>query len=134
MNISGYNQYKENSVLTAQPEELTLMLYNGLVKFIMKAQQALSKKDLEGAHNNIIKSQNIVVELISSLDKSYEISNGLLLLYDYMYRRLVEANIQKSAEILDEVLDLSKQLRDTWEQAMKLYKHPPEKNAAAAGN
>ena len=131
MNISGYNQYKENSVLTAQPEELTLMLYNGLVKFIMKAQQALSKKDLEGAHNNIIKSQNIVVELISSLDKSYEISNGLLLLYDYMYRRLVEANIQKSAEILDEVLDLSKQLRDTWEQAMKLYKHPPKKSAAA---
>ena len=134
MNISGYNQYRQNSVLTAQPEELTLMLYNGLVKFIMKAQHSISKKDLQGAHDNIIKSQNIVLEFISTLDKSHEVSTGLLLLYDYMYRRLVEANIQKSAEILEEVLDLSIQLRDTWEQAMKLYKHPPKNNAAAAGN
>jgi flagellar protein FliS len=134
MNISGYNQYKQNSVLTAQPEELTLMLYNGLVKFIMKAQYSISGKDLQGAHDNIIKSQNILLEFMSSLDKSYEVSTSLLLLYDYMFRRLVEANIQKSTEILDEVLDLSKQLRDTWEQAMKLYKHPPKNNAAAAGS
>ena len=134
MNISGYNQYRQNSVLTAQPEELTLMLYNGLVKFIMKAQHSISKKDLQGAHDNIVKSQDIILEFISTLDRSYEVSTSLLLLYDYMYRRLVEANIQKSAEILDEVLDLSKQLRDTWEQAMKLYKHPPKNNAAAAGS
>lgn len=134
MNISGYNQYKENSVLTAQPEELTLMLYNGLVKFIMKAQHSISVNNLQGAHDNIVKSQDIILEFISALDKNYEVSTNLLLLYEYMYRRLVEANIQKSAEILDEVLDFSKQLRDTWEQAMKLYKHPPKKNAAAAGS
>jgi flagellar protein FliS len=133
MNISGYNQYRQNSILTAQPEELTLMLYNGLVKFIMKAQYSISVNNLQGAHDNIVKSQDIILEFISTLDKSYEVSTSLLLLYDYMYRRLVEANIQKSAEILDEVLDLSKQLRDTWEQAMKLYKHPPKKSAAAAG-
>ncbi|HAA24497.1 MAG TPA: flagellar export chaperone FliS [Ruminiclostridium sp.] len=131
MDLSGYNQYRKNSVLTAQPEELTLMLYNGLIKFIMKAQHSISENDLQEAHNNLIKSQNILIELISSLDKSYEISTSLSLLYDYMYRRLVEANVKKSAEILDEVLDLSKQLRDTWEQAIKLYKHPPKKTAAA---
>jgi flagellar protein FliS len=134
MNISGYNQYRQNIVLTAQPEELTLMLYNGLVKFIMKAQHSISGNDLQGAHDNIIKSQDIILEFISSLDKNYEVSTSLLLLYDYMFRRLVEANVQKSTEILDEVLDLSKQLRDTWEQAMKLYKHPPKNNAAAAGS
>lgn len=133
MNISGYNQYKENSVVTASPEELTFMLYNGLVKFVMKAQYAISKKDLEGANDNIIKSQDIIIELMSTLDKKYEISASLLLLYDYMNRRLIEANVQKSSEILSEVLEFSKQLRDTWEQAMKLAKHSAKESAAAAG-
>ena len=89
---------------------------------------------MQGAHDNIIKSQNILLEFMSSLDKSYEVSTSLLLLYDYMFRRLVEANVQKSTEILDEVLDLTKQLLDTLEQAMNLYKHPPKNNTAAAGS
>jgi flagellar protein FliS len=131
MNIAGYDQYRENSVYTASPEELTLMLYNGLVKFIMKAQYAITKKDMQSAHDNIIKAQNIVQEFITTLDKNYEISGNLLLLYDYMFRRLVEANVQKSTEILSEVLGFAKELRDTWEQAMKLAKHPPKKAVAA---
>lgn len=130
MNIAGYDQYKESSIYTASPEELTLMLYNGLVKFVMKAQYAISKKDMATAHDNIIKAQNIINEFIATLDKSYEISSSLLLLYDYMYRRLVEANVQKSTEILQEVLGFAKELRDTWEQAVKLAKHPPKKAAA----
>ena len=131
MNIAGYDQYKENSVYTASPEELTLMLYNGLVKFIMKAQYAISKKDMQAAHDNIIKSQNIIQEFMATVDKSYEVSTGLLLMYDYMFRRLIEANVQKSAEILEEVLGFAKQLRDTWEQAMKLAKRPVKKAVAA---
>lgn len=131
MNIAGYEQYKENSVYTASPEELTLMLYNGLVKFIMKAQYAISKKDMQAAHDNIIKSQNIVQEFMATLDNRYEVSTNLLLMYDYMYRRLVEANTQKNTEILSEVLGFAKELRDTWEQAMKLAKHPPKKAVAA---
>ncbi|NLK68348.1 MAG: flagellar export chaperone FliS [Clostridiaceae bacterium] len=129
MNITGYNQYKENSVNTAQPEELILMLYNGLVKFIMKAQHAISKNDMQEAHVNIIKSENIVREFIASLDGDYEVSSSLLLVYDYMERRLIEANIQKSMDILDEVLGFAKELRATWEQAMKLAKQPPKKSA-----
>jgi flagellar protein FliS len=132
MNIAGYDQYKENSIYTASPEELTLMLYNGLVKFIMKAQYALSKKDMQAAHDNIIKSQNIVQEFMATLDKSYEVSTNLLLMYDYMNRRLVEANIHKSTEILSEVLGFAKELRDTWEQAMKVAKHPPKKVVAVS--
>ncbi|MBP7176998.1 MAG: flagellar export chaperone FliS [Thermoclostridium sp.] len=131
MNIAGYSQYKENSINTASPEELTLMLYNGLVKFIMKAQYAISKKDMQAAHDNIIKSQNIVHEFMATLDTKYEVSTGFLLMYDYMYRRLVEANVQKSTEILEEILGYAKELRDTWEQAMKLAKQPPKKMAAA---
>lgn len=132
MNTAGYDQYKENSIYTASPEELTLMLYNGLVKFIMKAQYAISKKDMQAAHDNIIKSQNIVQEFMVTLDKSYEVSTNLLLMYDYMFRRLVEANTHKDMEILSEVLGFAKELRDTWEQAMKLAKHPPKKVVAAS--
>jgi len=121
--MTGYDQYKENSVYTAQPEELTLMLYNGLVKFIMKAQYAISKNDIQKTHENIIKAQDIVLEFMSTLDRKYEVSESLMLLYDYMNRRLIEANLHKNNEILNEVLGLSKQLRDTWEQAMKIAKN-----------
>ncbi len=127
---TGYDHYRENRVITAQPEELTLMLYNGLVKFIMKSQYDILKKDMEGAHNNIVKSQNIILEFIATLDQQYEVSKGLLSLYDYMNRRLIEANTQKNPEILSEVLELAKELRDTWEQAMKYAKHPAKKVAA----
>lgn len=130
--MTGYDQYKENSVNTAQPEELTLMLYNGLIKFIMKAQYCISKNDIPKAHENIIKAQNIVLEFMSTLDRKYEISESLMLLYDYMNRRLIEANLHKDINILNEVLDFSKQLRDTWEQAMKIAKSP-QKNRVAAG-
>lgn len=129
--MTGYDQYKENSVYTAQPEELTLMLYNGLVKFIMKAQYAISKNDIEKAHENIIKAQNIVLEFMSTLDRKYEISESLMLLYDYINRRLIEANLHKDTDILSEVLGLSKQLRDTWEQAMKIAKNPHKSQVAA---
>jgi len=118
----AYMQYQENSVMTSSPEELTLMLYNGLIKFIMKAQKAIGENDIEGAHNNIIKAQNIIIEFETTIDKKYEISKNLLLLYDYMKARLTEANIKKDEKILEEVLGFAKELRDTWEQAMKIYK------------
>lgn len=133
MNVTGYNQYRENSVYTASPEELTLMLYNGLVKFIMKAQYAIQKDDIEGANENILKAQDIITELMSTLDMKYEVAASLELLYDYMIRRLIEANVKKSSEILDEVLEFAKDLRDTWEQAMRIAKKQVRNSAAAAG-
>jgi len=133
MNVTGYNQYRENSVYTASPEELTLMLYNGLVKFIMKAQHAISKNDMENANESIIRAQEIVSELMSTLDMKYEVAASLELLYDYMIRRLIEANVKKSSEILDEVLEFAKDLRDTWEQAMRIAKKQVRNSAAAAG-
>ena len=119
---NGYNQYKENSVYTATPEELTLMLYNGLVKFIMLAQSAIDEKNIERANNSIIRAQDIVREFRVTLDMKYEVSKHLDSIYDYMYRRLIQANIKKDKDILEEVLAMAKDLRDTWTQAMKLSK------------
>jgi flagellar protein FliS len=121
---NAYNQYKENSVYTARPEELTLMLYNGLVKFIMQAQHSIEEKKLDKAHASIIRAQDILFEFQATLNKKYEISQSLWLIYDYMNRRLVDANIKKDAKILEEVLGFAKELRDTWEQAMKIARQP----------
>ncbi|MCX7841536.1 MAG: flagellar export chaperone FliS [Clostridia bacterium] len=117
-----YSQYKENTIYTSTPEELTMMLYNGLVKFIMQGQQAIDEKNIQKANESIIRAEDILLHFESTLDMKYEVSQGLLLLYDYMYRRLVEANVEKDKEILEEVLGFAKELRETWAQAMKLAK------------
>ncbi|QNU67127.1 flagellar export chaperone FliS [Ruminiclostridium herbifermentans] len=118
----GFNQYKENSIMTATPEELTLMLYNGLVKFLMQAQNAIETKNIEKANNGILRAQAIIKEFQATLDMNYEVSEGLDSLYDYMYRRLIEANLKKDVSIVVEILGYSKELRDTWAQAMKIAK------------
>lgn len=118
-----YNQYKENSIFTSSPEELTLALFNGLVKFIMQAQLAIEEKDMGKAHNCIIKSKKILLNFMNTLDMKYEVSKGMLTLYEYMYKRLTDANIKKDRDILEEVLGFAKEMRDTWFQAMKISKH-----------
>ena len=129
----AYHYYKENSIYTASPEELTLMLYNGLVKFIMQARQAVEENSIEKANNSIQRAQDIIMEFQSTLDTKYEISKELALLYDYMHRRLVEANIKKNRDILEEILDFARELRDTWAQAMKLAKRQKKADQAANG-
>jgi flagellar protein FliS len=124
---NAYNQYKENSIQTSSPEELTLMLYNGLVKFIMRGIDSIDKKNMQEAHNNIIRAQDIITEFMYTLDMRYELSASLNSIYDYMLRRLIEANLAKDKSILEEVLGFAKILRDTWEQAMKISKHQVKK-------
>ncbi len=127
----AYDQYKQNSIYTSTPEELTLMLYNGLVKFIMQAQAGIDEKNIEKAANSIVRAQNIVLNFRETLDMKYEVSEGLDALYEYMYRRLVEANIKKDPEVLAEILGMVRELRDTWAQAMKLAKHPQQPSQSA---
>lgn len=127
-----YDTYKQNSIFTASPEELTLMLYNGLVKFIMLSQKAIEDKDIQKAHESIIRAEDILMEFKATLDMQYELSHGLARLYDYMLERLFEANIRKDTEILAEVLRFAKDLRDTWAQAMKIAKQQGSKSIAAA--
>jgi flagellar protein FliS len=127
-----YETYKQNSIFTASPEELTLMLYNGLIKFIMLSQKAIEDRDIQKAHESIIRAEDIILEFKATLDMQYELSNGLSLLYDYMLDRLFDANIKKDTEILDEVLHFAKDLRDTWAQAMKIAKQQGRKPVAVA--
>lgn len=119
---AGYQKYQSNMVNTASPQELTLMLYNGLIKFLNLSIQGIGEKSPEKASNSIIRAQDIIQEFISTLDMNYEISEGLLAMYNFMNRRLVEANIKKDKEIVEEVRGLAEELRDTWAQAMKLAK------------
>lgn len=127
----AYSQYKENSVFTSSPEELTFMLYNGLVRFIMQGQLAIDEKNLEKANNSILRAQDIILYFRDTLDMKYEVSQSLDSMYDYMYRRMIEANTKKDKAILDEVLGLVKDLRDTWSQAMKLAKQGQKPHLAA---
>jgi flagellar protein FliS len=98
------------------------MLYNGLIKFLKLAQEGISENNIEKANNNIQKSQNIIMEFACTLDMQYEVSDGLMALYDYMNWRLIEANIHKDNSIVEEIIGHAEELRDTWVQAMKLAK------------
>jgi flagellar secretion chaperone FliS len=98
-----YQQYQNNSVNTASPGELTLMLYNGCLKFINLAKKAMEDKNSEVKNINIQKAQNIVNELMVTLNMDVKVSKNLQSLYDYLNRRLMEANIRNDVSILNEV-------------------------------
>lgn len=119
---SKYDSYKEQAILTASPEELTLMLYDGAVKFLKKAKIHMEQKDIENSNNTLLRAQAIIIELNATLNMDYEISNNLRDLYDFMTRRIGDANIEKDCKIVDEVLGLAVDLRDTWKEAMQLAK------------
>lgn len=112
--------YQKNAVQTASPAKLTLMLYDGAVKFTNIAIEAIEAGDIEKAHNNIVKAQNIIVEFRSTLDIKYPVAKDFDVVYDYIYRRLVEANMKKDKDILVEALKHIKTMRDTWREVMKL--------------
>jgi flagellar secretion chaperone FliS len=115
-----YQSYQVNSVTTASPGELTLMLYNGCLKFIGIAKQSIQSKNIENKNTYIIKAQNIVKELMVTLNMDIKISQNMMSLYDYVYRRLIEANIKNDTSILEEVEALITEFRDTWKQVIQL--------------
>lgn len=130
-NRNPYQQYQQNTINTSTPQELTLMLYNGLVRFLKLAQQGIEEKNIEKANNNIIKAENIITEFMCTLDMQYEVSKSLFTLYEYMNRRLLEANIKKDKAIVEEITGYAEELRDTWAQAMKLAKQQAVKQQIA---
>ena len=117
---SKSDAYLEQKIMNARPEELTLMLYDGLIKFIKQVQLFNEQKALEKSHNANLRSQAIVQELRSSLNMDIELSENLENLYLFMLEKLVEANLTKSNETLQDVLDLATDLRDAWKEAMNL--------------
>lgn len=116
----GYAAYANNKITTASPAELTLMLYEGAIKFCNIAITAVEQKDIQKAHNSIMKVQDIIEEFQVTLDHKYAVAKDFDAVYAYLLRRLIEANIKKDAEILNEVLGHLRTLRDTWKEVMRL--------------
>lgn len=114
--------YQTNSVTTATPAELTLMLYNGAIKFAKQSKTAMLQKQMDKAHEYNIRVQDIINEFIITLNRDIPISEQFLVMYEYLLNRLITANIQKDPEILGEVEDFLVQFRDTWKEAMALAK------------
>ena len=122
MMANPYQQYKNSIVNTSTPQELTLMLYNGLIKFLKLAAQSIEECNKEKTNYDIGRAQDIIEEFMGCLNMDYDVSNNLYKLYDYMYWRLVDANIKKDKAIIEEVIGYAEELRDTWGQAMKMAK------------
>ncbi|WP_258359733.1 flagellar export chaperone FliS [Moorella sulfitireducens (nom. illeg.)] len=117
-----YQAYRQNQVQTLSQEKLVLMLYDGALRFCRQGLAAMDKKDYAGVNNNLGRAQDILGELMVTLNRDAgEVAENLYKLYDFMYRHLVQANVKKSARMINEVIDLLQQLRDTWEEATRIY-------------
>lgn len=119
----GYAAYANNKISTASPADLVLMLYEGAIKFCNIAIMAIENKDIEKAHNNIVKVQKIIEEFQITLDYKYATAKDFNEVYIYLLQRLREANMKKDAAILEEVLKHLRTMRDTWKEVMHLTKN-----------
>ncbi len=119
---NAYAAYGNNRVLTASPAELTLMLYDGAIKFCNIAMDAIDKKDVQKTHDNIVKIQRIIDYLRVTLDMKYSVSQDFDRIYEYISTKLIEANIKKDKEILEEIYDHLKNIRDNWKEVMLINK------------
>jgi flagellar protein FliS len=115
----GYAVYASNKVQTASPAELTLMLYEGAIKFTNIAIQGIEENDIVKAHTNIMKTQSIIEEFQATLDHRYPVAKDFDDVYKYLLRRLREGNVKKDKEILEEVLGHLRTMRDTWKEVMR---------------
>lgn len=115
-------QYQQTQVQTASPEKILIMLYDGAIQFLNKAKVGIQNKSIEDTHNNIIGAQRILTEFMTTLDMKAggQMAVNLYNLYEYLYYRLVQANLKKDVAMLDEVLNHLKDLKATWEEAIKI--------------
>ena len=116
----AYSQYNNSKILTASPAELTLMLYDGAIKFCNIAIMAIEKNDVMKEHTYIVKTENIIEEFQATLNHKYPVAKDFDNVYKYIYNRLIEANVKKDKDILEEVLVHLRTLRDTWKEVMKI--------------
>ena len=114
----AYAEYNRNKVLTASPAELTLILYEGAIKFCNIAIIGLEQNDMEKTHNNIVKVENIIEEFQATLNHKYPVAEDFDKIYRYIYDLLIEANIKKDKELLERALDELRGMRDTWKEVM----------------
>lgn len=117
---NAYAQYNNSKVLTASPAELTLMLYDGMIRFCNLAEVAVEKNDIQKAHTNIIKMQKIVDYLRQTLDTSYSVAEDFERIYVYLSQRMMQANLTKDIEILKEINEHLHSIRDNWKEVMRI--------------
>ena len=117
---NAFAQYNNNKIMTAPPAELTLMLYEGAIKYCNIAIDAAEQKNVMKAHSNIVKVENIIAYLRNTLDMKYAVAKEYDRMYDYLQRRLFQANMKKDAEILKEVNTHLRSIRDTWKEVMRI--------------
>ena len=121
---NAYNVYKNNSVNYASKDQLLLMLVDGAVKFAKISRQAIIDKDIKKAHTNLMKTQEIFIELMVSLDmEKAEWTNDLMQIYAFIKDKLEEVNMKKDIKIMDEILPLIEEVRDLWYETDKRAKH-----------
>ncbi len=117
---NAFAQYNNNKIMTASPAELTLMLYEGAIKFCNIAIDAAEQKNVMKAHSNIVKVENIIAYLRNTLDMQYAVAKEYDRMYDYLQRRLFQANMKKDVEILMKVIKHLRSIRDTWKEVMRI--------------
>lgn len=116
---NAYAQYKNNKIMSASGPELTLMLYDGAIKFLNIAEYAIEKSDIQKAHTNIVKTEKIIEYLRNTLDMKYPVAQDFENMYSYISRRLVEANLNKDKDIVTEINGHMHAIRDNWIEVMK---------------
>ena len=119
---NAYAKYNNSKILTASPAELTLMLYDGAIKFGNIAIMAIEQNDIEKAHVNIRKVERIIAEFRSTLDRKYAVAEDFDRVYVYLLQRLLEANVKKDKAILEEVNMHLRSMRDNWKEVMRINK------------
>ena len=120
MALNAAAAYQGTKVNTASPAELTLMLYEGAIKFCNKAIYAIENNDIPARNLNFQKAQKIITQLRVTLDFKYPVANDFDRVYDYINRRLVEANVKADTTIAEDALRYIREMRDTWKEVMRL--------------
>lgn len=116
---NAYAQYNTSKILTASPGELTLLLYEGAIKFGNIAILKMEQKDIQGAHNNIVRVEKIIDYLRETLDMKYPVAQDFENIYVYLSRRLLETEISKDPKDMEEIVMHLRSVRDNWKEVMK---------------
>ena len=119
MAINPYAQYQQQSMMTMTQGELLIQVYDGLIKFLYGAIDSIEKKDIPNTNINLQKAENILIYLRNGLNMQYEVSNNLYSLYTYFFEQCMQGNLKKDKAILEPILEMVQDLRDTYVVADK---------------
>lgn len=133
MQPKAANPYLKTKIMTASPEELRLMLYEGAIRFCRQSRDAMAAQDFEQSYNGLMRAQKIVLELSTSLNHSVapDLCEKLSALYTFIYRRLVDANLKRELAAIDEAIQLLDYEKQTWQMLMQRLSQGPSAPAAA---